>query len=319
MTGLGHNLPMPTSTPDTARTASVTFHDILSDDGTHVRVWTNDPDGVIDGPTVVLCNGLGTNAYMWPALLDPDCGVRVISWNHRGTGGSERPRDKSHVEIEHFVEDGLSVMDHFGVDRAVLMGWSMGVNTMFELAARNPERVAGLFAVCGVPGDTFRTMLAPFRLPHPVARAITIGACHVGKLTGWAITPITSRLPIGPRTIAFISHTGFMFPVADPELAAVGIKEFIKTPVQWYAHIALGTSKHARVSLSGIHVPSRFVAATYDILAGARDMWTAAERLSDAEYIELRGSHFIQLEQPERVHQLLLEFLEKVGVTATDG
>ncbi len=58
------------------------------------------------------------------------------------------------------------MMDHFGIDRAVLMGWSMGVNTMFELAARHPERVAGLFAVAGVPGDTFATMLAPLRLPH---------------------------------------------------------------------------------------------------------------------------------------------------------
>ena len=31
----------------------VAFRDILSDDGTYVRAWTNDPEGVIDGPTVV--------------------------------------------------------------------------------------------------------------------------------------------------------------------------------------------------------------------------------------------------------------------------
>jgi pimeloyl-ACP methyl ester carboxylesterase len=307
---------MPTSTPDATATPVVAFHDILSDDGTHVRAWTNDPDGVIDGPTVVLCNGLGTNAYMWPALLDPDCGVRIVSWNHRGVGGSERPADKRHVEIEHFVEDGVSVMDHFGIDRAVLMGWSMGVNTMFELAVRYPERVAGLFAVAGVPGDTFRTMLAPIRLPHPIARLVTIGACRLGKLAGWAVSPITTRLSIGPRTMALITHSGLMFPVTDPELAAIGIEEFIKTPVQWYAHIALGTSKHARVSLSGIEAPARFVAGKYDVLAGARDMATAAERLREADYFELRGSHFIQLEQPDQVHELLLDFLEKVGVTA---
>ncbi len=176
--------------------------------------------------------------------------------------------------------------------------------------------MAGLFAVAGVPGDTFRTMLAPFRLPHPVARLITVSACRLGKLTGWAVSPITTRIPIGRKTIAVLTHSGFMFPVADPELAAVGIEEFIKTPVQWYAHIALGTSKHARVSLSGIQVPARFVAAKWDILTGARDMATAAERLDDAEYIELRGSHFIQLEQPDVVHELLLDFLDKVGVRA---
>ena len=170
---LGHNQRMPTSAARSATASSISHHDIRSDDGTHLRAWTNDPDLLIDGPTVVLCNGLGTNPYMWPALLRPDCGVRVVSWYHRGVGGSDRPRDPSHVEIEHFVEDGLSVMDHFGIDSAVLMGWSMGVNTMFELAVRHPERVSGLFAVCGVPGDTFRTMLAPLHVPHAVARALT--------------------------------------------------------------------------------------------------------------------------------------------------
>ena len=295
------------------RSASVSFRDILSDDGTYLRAWTNDPEGVIDGPTVVLCNGLGTNAYLWPWLLDPECGVRIVSWNHRGVGGSERPRDRSHVEIEHFVQDGLSVMDHFGVGSAVLMGWSMGVNTAFELTYRHPERVRGIFAVCGVPGDTFATMLGPLHLPHALARAVTVNACRVAKYTGWAATPLVQRIPMGPRTIRLLGRTGFMFPMPDPAAAATGMKEFVRTPVDWYARLALGTSKHARVRLSRIDVPTAFVAATYDILAGARDMATAAQRLAASEYVELRGSHFVHLEQPERVHQLLLDFLERVG------
>ena len=76
------------------------------------------------------------------------------------------------------------MMDHFGVDRAVLMGWSMGVNTAFELAMRQPERVTGIFAVAGVPGDTFATMLAPFRLPRSVARQPTVGLSRA--LHDWA-------------------------------------------------------------------------------------------------------------------------------------
>ncbi|MDO9457551.1 alpha/beta fold hydrolase [Nocardioides sp.] len=304
---------MPTSAARTATVASPAFRDILSDDGTHLRAWTNDPDGLIDGPTVVLCNGLGTNAWCWPALLDPNCGVRIVSWNHRGVGGSERPVDPSHVEIEHFVQDGLSVMDHFGIDRATLMGWSMGVNTMFELAFRHPERVAGLFAVAGVPGDTFATMLGPLHVPHAVARALTVNLSRVMSVAGKALTPVARRLPIGPRVVAAISHSGFMLPVRDPELAAIGIKEFLTTPLDWYFHLALSTSRHARVSLSTIQVPAMFVAATWDVLAGARDMASAAARMSDADYVELRGSHFLPMEKPDVVHRLLLEFLDKVG------
>ena len=70
-------------------------------------------------------------------------------------------------------------MDHFGIDHAVLMGWSMGVNTMFELALRHPERVTGLFAVCGVPGNTFATMLGPLHLPHWVARIATVNLSRI--------------------------------------------------------------------------------------------------------------------------------------------
>ncbi|HET9422304.1 MAG TPA: alpha/beta hydrolase [Nocardioides sp.] len=304
---------MSTSAARAADTAaSLGFSDLLSDDGTHLRAWTNDPEGVIDGPTVVLCNGLGTNPYAWPALLDPECGVRVVSWNHRGTGGSDRPADPSHVEIQHFVQDALSVMDHFGIDEAVLMGWSMGVNTMFELAVHHPERVKGLFAVAGVPGDTFATMLGPMFVPRFVARTLTVGLSTVLKYAGKAITPVSTRLPVGPRAMAVISHSGLMFPVADRELAVRAVKEFLSTPVDWYFHLALNTSKHARVSLSKVHVPALFVAGSYDVLAGTRDMASAAKRLEQGEYVELRGTHFIAMEQPEQVHQLLLEFLETV-------
>ncbi len=304
---------MPASAARAATADSITYDDVLSDDGTRLRAWTNDPEGLIPGPTVVLCNGLGTSAWAWPALLRPGCGVRVVSWNHRGTGGSDRPSDPSRVGVEEFVEDGLSVMDHFGVDRAVLMGWSIGVNTMFELAIRNPERVAGLFAVAGVPGGTFASMLGPLRLPRLAAHAVAVNLSRAMKYAGWALTPIASRLPVGPRGIDLLTHTGFMFPVPDPELAAVAIAEFLKTPVDWYFHLALRASEHARVSLRGIGVPAVFVAGSFDILAGPRHMATAAARMQEATYVELRGSHFIQMEQPDRVHALLVDFLEQVS------
>ncbi|WP_372727973.1 alpha/beta fold hydrolase [Nocardioides sp.] len=304
---------MPTSAARAAAATSLAFHEVLSDDGTRLQAWTNDPHERIVGPTVLLCNGLGTSPWTWPALLREDCGVRVVSWNHRGTGGSERPADRHRVGIEEFVEDALSVLDHFGVDRAVAMGWSMGVNTMFELAVRHPERVIGLFAVAGVPGDTFATMLGPLRLPRVAARLMTVNASRAMKHAGCLLTPIASRLPVGPRAIDLLTRTGFMFRVPDPDLAAVAVAEFLTTPLDWYFHLALRTSTHARVSLSAISIPSVFVAATYDVLAGARDMATAAARIEGAEYHELKASHFVQMEQPERVHALLLAFLARVS------
>lgn len=302
-------------TPDTlaATPLAIGYVDVLADDGTRLRAWTNDPHGTIEGPTVLLCNGLGTGPWAWPSLFEPDCGVRVVSWNHRGTGGSARPTDVDRVGVTEFVEDGLSVLDHFGVRQAVLLGWSMGVNTAFELALHHPERVSGILAVAGVPGGTFATVLGPLRVPPRVAHVAAVSASRVLKHTGRLLSPVVNRVPVTPLTIGALTHTGFMLPVPDTALAARAVREFLATPVDWYFHLALRTSEHARVSLSNVHVPAVFVAGTYDVLAGARDMRTAAARMAEASYVELRASHFVQMEQPDAVHRLLLELLDRVA------
>ena len=74
---------MPATAPPTVTEPDAVptpyFYDVVSADGTRLRAWTNDPDCLIDGPVVVLCNGLGTNPWATPALLAADSGVRVVS------------------------------------------------------------------------------------------------------------------------------------------------------------------------------------------------------------------------------------------------
>jgi pimeloyl-ACP methyl ester carboxylesterase len=300
-----HAVPdLPASDPGVA----LRHYTVMAKDGTRLQAWTND----VDGPTVLLCNGLGTGPYAWPALIDPDCGVRVISWYHRGTGGSDRPADPHHVGIEHFVEDALAVMDDAGIDACPVMGWSMGVNTAFELAYLHPERVSGLFAVAGVPGGTFASMLAPLFVPRFARAAITVNLARVMGVLGKPATLVTSRLPVGPLTGAVLTHSGFMLPVPDVEMARRAVKEFLTTPIDWYMHLAVTTSRHVRVSLRGIRVPTTFVAGRWDVLASSDDMRTAAERIPDATYHQLNGSHFIAMERPAEVHELLLDLLDQV-------
>ena len=284
------------------------FYTVTSDDGTELQAWTND----VVGPTVLLCNGLGTNPYSWPALLDPDCGVHVISWNHRGTGGSQRPADTEHVGIDAFAEDAIAVMDDAGIDACALMGWSMGVNTMFEVAVTHPERVTGLYAVGGVPGDTFASMLAPIFVPRLIRKPITVNAARAMKLMGRPLTQVASRLPVGPISFQVISHSGFMLPMPDPELARRAIKEFLTTPIDWYMHLALHSSLHRRVSLRTVAVPTSFLAGKFDILASSHDMKTAAERIPGATYDEIWATHFISMEKPTEVHEALLDLLDRV-------
>ena len=298
--------------PDAADDARVRHYTVIAGDGTELRAWTNDVDGTLAGPTVLLCNGLGTSEYSWPALLEPDCGVRVISWYHRGTGGSARPADRTHVGIDSFVDDALAVMDHAGIASCPVMGWSMGVNTAFELAHLHPHRVSALFAVAGVPGGTFASMLAPLGVPRFARAALTVNAARVMAFLGKPVSQVARRLPVGPLTGAVVTHSGFMLPVPDVVMARRAIKEFLTTPVDWYMHLAVTTSRHVRVSLRAIDVPTTFVAGRWDVLASATDMRTASERIPGSTYVRLNASHFVAMEKPAEVHQLLLELLEQV-------
>jgi pimeloyl-ACP methyl ester carboxylesterase len=293
----------------TAEPLALRFYDVTSRDGTRLRAWTNDAEG----PTVLLCNGLGTNPYAWPALLRPDCGVRVVSWNHRGVGGSERPADPRRVGIAAFIEDALAVLDHAGIDACTVAGWSIGVNTAFELAAHHPERVTGLFAVAGVPGGTFASMGAPLMIPRMARRPISLTVTRALRRTGRALTPLTSRLPVGVAFAQVLSHSGFMLPTREVTAVRRAVKEFLSTPVEWYMHLALAAAEHPRVSLRRVSVPTAFVAGRYDVLASARDMATAAARIDGATYVELPGSHFLQLEHPEPVHAQLLGLLDRLA------
>lgn len=292
----------------TATTTRVRYYDVHSADGTRLRAWTNDAEG----PTVLLCNGLGTNPHAWPSLTTPDCGVRIISWNHRGTGGSDRPKDRDRVDLDAFVDDALAVMDDAGVDRCVVMGWSAGVTVAFELAGRYPERVAGVFAVNGVPGNTLGTSLRPLHLPGPVARTLMVSLARVARTTGRHLSPITTGIPMTATAANVLRWARVVDRSSDPYVVRETVQEMLTTDPDWYANLALGIATHRRVSLSSIKVPVTMLAGTQDMLTSAQQMRSAAERLHDVVFIEIDATHFIPFGQPALVLAELKNVLKRV-------
>lgn len=288
-------------------------YDVESGDGTRIRAWTNDADG----PLVLLCNGLGTNPACWPALTDPECGVRVVSWYHRGVGGSERPANRGHVGIDSMVEDALAVLATTGESRAVLAGWSMGVNTAFELAIRHPEVAQGIFAICGVPGGTFPTMLAPLGVPAVLRGPITKTLARTLSRTGRPLTPVFRAAMAVPWSEHAVRASRFIHPNADPTHVKDVLTQFAETDVAWFFHLARATARHRRVSLSQVSVPTTFVAATNDLLAGLAETRSAAGRVEGSRLVELAGSHFLMLERPHEVHAELLALVERATAAAT--
>ena len=106
-----------------SRTPTTHFR-VVASDGTRLRAWRNGGSG----PSVVLSNGLGAPPAAWPGIADRDSGFDVVGWSHRGLGGSERPEDPQRITVEHHADDLTRVMDHVGMERALVLGWSLGVN-----------------------------------------------------------------------------------------------------------------------------------------------------------------------------------------------
>jgi pimeloyl-ACP methyl ester carboxylesterase len=73
---------------------------------------------------------------------------RVLTFDGRGSGRSDRPSDPAAYAAGEFATDAFAVMDAVGVERAHLVALSAGARRALVMAAERPERVAGRVAVC---------------------------------------------------------------------------------------------------------------------------------------------------------------------------
>jgi pimeloyl-ACP methyl ester carboxylesterase len=69
---------------------------------------------------------------------------RVVTFDGRGSGRSDRPTDPASYREEEFAADALRVMDATETDRALVVSLSMGAIRSLMLAAEHPDRVCGL-------------------------------------------------------------------------------------------------------------------------------------------------------------------------------
>ena len=105
--------------------------------------------GASDAPVLLVSSGLGGSAGYWaPNLAAFAAHFRVIAYDHRGTGRSERalPGDLSLADLG---ADMLALMDALGIAKASFMGHAIGGMAALELARRVPDRVERLVVING--------------------------------------------------------------------------------------------------------------------------------------------------------------------------
>ena len=98
--------------------------------------------GKEDGEPVLLIHGFTVNIEtQWAPVLEALAkDYKVIAMDCRGHGGSEKPHDPAKYGLE-MARDAVRLLDHLKVDKAHVVGYSMGASITLQVAARYPERV----------------------------------------------------------------------------------------------------------------------------------------------------------------------------------
>lgn len=103
-------------------------------------------DGARSGEPILLIHGFASSRMVnwvnpgWVATLTA-AGRRVIALDNRGHGDSGKPYDAAAYRTERMAEDALALLDHLNIERADVLGYSMGARITAFLASAHPERV----------------------------------------------------------------------------------------------------------------------------------------------------------------------------------
>lgn len=108
-----------------------------------------------EGDPLLLISGYGSNSAGWrPEFIQGLArSFQVITFDNRGTGETDQPDEP--YSIAGMADDAVGLLDILGIERAHVVGISMGGMIAQELALRHPARVAGLVLGCTLCGEPY--------------------------------------------------------------------------------------------------------------------------------------------------------------------
>jgi len=249
------------------------------------------------GVPVALVHGNALDLRMWddqmPALADI---ARVVRYDARGFGRSTRDADTRYSH----ADDLWLLLDHLGIERAVLVGLSMGGRTAVEATLGAPERVLALVLLDalldGVPWDTESKR--------------SMEALREGLRSGGVE---------GARA-AWFDHGFFARARSNPDLA-LRLLEMLAdySGVNWTSADPHAPHPDSIGLLDTIAAPTTVVVAELDIPCFREMSDVLGGRIPGARKITVPGvGHMVNMEAPEAVNAQLRETVLEAGHSPAD-
>ena len=234
--------------------------------------------------TIVFVHDAGGNHLSWWNQISVfQDRFRCVTYEVRGWGQS---RDRSGEGLTAFARDLGELMDRLQIDRATLVGQSMGGFTVLPYAARHPERVDALMM-----GDT------------------VVGIGDAGVLRGLqeSLEAMGSATPEEWETQMF----GSAYVERSPEgVFLYNQIRALNTPPESFAGYGIEQGAVTNDELPNLTMPVVFVAGSEDVLIPPWLIKQAADLIPQAKYVEVPTcGHSVYWELPDRFNAILDDLL----------
>lgn len=246
------------------------------------------------GEPVVLIHGLGYARWGWEPVSGPLAeSFQVVLLDNRGIGGSAVPTGP--YSAADMAADVVAVLDAAEVERAHVIGTSLGGMIVQELAIGWPERVRRLVLACTTPGGP-----RAYPLPEPTLRLMAEAPLlppeeALRRFVENALAPATVRER--PEIVERIYRLRLEHP---PD------------PLGWQAQAAAGVAFDAFERLGSISAPTLVLHGTEDAVVDHRNAPLLADGIPQARVELIPGTgHLFFWEEPERFLELLTGFFEE--------
>jgi pimeloyl-ACP methyl ester carboxylesterase len=245
------------------------------------------------GPTAVLIQGLGLSSRFWFDVPDRLTAGRnpwhVLTPDHRGVGRSDRPVGPYFMRT--MADDVAAVLDHARVERAYVVGISLGGMVAQHVAIRHPSRVAGLILLATTAG------FPHVRLPNPLVLARFLSLPMTGQLRRNHVGAAFARMLLSKKDVARAGMLLADWPAAlqtEPTSLAV-----------FASHFGAIVAHSAGLGLRRIACPTVIVSGDDDVLLPAENSRILARLIPGSSLEIVPGGHIIPANDPDCVRRSL--------------
>jgi pimeloyl-ACP methyl ester carboxylesterase len=287
--------------PDPAAEAGFEVHQGQGFDGTALRYWTRRREP----RWLLVCNGYGGTLTSWLPLfshLDPSWSVLI--WDYRGQFGSDAP--ESAIPVADHSRDLDVLREHEGIERGVVVGWSVGVQVALEHFRRRPEQTSALVLVNGAHEQVLHGPLGGGLGAHLI-RAATCALAPVVE----AAQPALHRLLGWPRLSRIAQAIG---------MVRGNVEVFRQATACWqelelgrYLRMTLVADEHRTADiLPRVDVPCLITCGDRDRLTPPHLAHALHDQITGSELFVLPGAtHYAIMEQPEAMARAIDDFLAR--------